>query len=89
MLVTVAETPMYLSQAAKVLNHSERLGVIDLIARNPTIGVIVPGSGGLRKLRIGIEGRGKRGGGRVVYWFHSTNYPAVLLWVLAKMRRAI
>ena len=84
MLITVAETPIYLSQAAKLLSPDERTSVIDVIARNPSSGVLIPGSGGLRKLRIGLQGRGKRGGGRVIYWFHSASFPAVLLWILAK-----
>ena len=39
-------------------------------------------------MRIPLQGRGKRGGGRVVYWFHSTDYPAVLLLVFAKNKAA-
>jgi hypothetical protein len=84
MLVSVAETPTYLSQAEKLLSDDERIGVVNAIAANPTSGVLIPKSGGLRKLRIGLEGRGKRGGGRVIYWYHSKDFPAVLLWVLAK-----
>ena len=84
MLITIAETPMYLSQASKLLSEIERNDVVDLISQNPTAGVVISGSSGLRKLRIGLSGRGKRGGGRVIYWFHSTGFPAVLLWVLAK-----
>jgi hypothetical protein len=67
-----------------LLSSDERASVVDVIAQNPTSGVLIPGAGGVRKLRIGMEGRGKRGGGRIIYWFHSTDYPAVLLWVLAK-----
>ncbi len=47
-------------------------------------GVLIQGTGGLRKMRIGLSGRGKRGGGRVVYWFHSEGYPVVLLAMFAK-----
>jgi hypothetical protein len=39
---------------------------------------------GVRKMRIPLQGRGKRGGGRVIYWFHSSDYPAVLMFVFAK-----
>ncbi len=35
-------------------------------------------------MRIPLQGRGKRGGGRVVYWFHSTDYPVVLMLLFAK-----
>jgi hypothetical protein len=84
MLLAVAETPLYQNQAAKLLSFEERSRIIDLVAQSPKLGVLIPGSGGLRKLRIPLEGRGKRGGGRVIYWYHSQGFPAVLLWVLAK-----
>ena len=45
----------------------------------PKAGVIVPGSGGVRKLRWGSEGRGKRGGLRVIYYLRSARGE---LWVL-------
>jgi hypothetical protein len=47
-------------------------------------GVLIKGSGGLRKLRVALQGRGKRGGGRVIYWYHSGKFPVVLLWAFAK-----
>jgi hypothetical protein len=82
--LTVVETPAYLSKAERIMSEVERAAVLDTISRNPLTGVLIKGSGGLRKMRFGLEGRGKRGGGRVVYWFHSFRYPAVLLWAFAK-----
>ena len=35
-------------------------------------------------MRIGLQGRGKRGGGRIIYWFHSMNLPVVLLLAYGK-----
>ena len=39
-----------------------------LIAR-PDLGPVIPGSGGLRKMRWRLQGRGKRGGARVIYYW--------------------
>jgi hypothetical protein len=55
-----------------------------MVAGAPEAGVLVRGTGGLRKLRIALRGRGKRGGGRLIYWYHSEGYPAALLTVFAK-----
>lgn len=66
------------------MSEEERWAIVDLIAANPDGGVVVPGTNGLRKLRTALKGRGKRGGGRVIYWYHSKGYPAVLLFVFAK-----
>jgi hypothetical protein len=82
--VTVVETPTYLARAERLMGEAERTMVVDLVAAAPSVGKLVRGTRGLRKLRIALPGRGKRGGGRVIYWFHSAGYPAVLLWVFAK-----
>jgi hypothetical protein len=83
-LISVVETPSYLADAEKAMTDAERAGIVDTLAGNPAQGVLIKGTGGLRKMRIGLQGRGKRGGGRVVYWFHSEGFPIVLLAMFAK-----
>lgn len=84
MLVSVVETDAYLSKARKIMSEAEMEAVVLRISANPMAGDVIRGTGGLRKLRIPLEGRGKRGGGRVVYWFYNEGYPAILLWAFAK-----
>jgi hypothetical protein len=84
-LLTVIETKAYLRDAAKLLSHTERDEVIDMIAKNPECGDVIPGGGGTRKVRIGLEGRGKRGGARVI--FHNRKMPAYLFAIFAKNER--
>lgn len=83
-LTTVVETGVYLAKATRIMSDAEQAQVVDVVAARPDAGAIIAGSRGLRKLRIALAGRGKRGGGRIVYWYHSPGYPAVLLWVFAK-----
>lgn len=66
------------------MTEAERAEVVDIVSSNPEVGVVIPGLRGLRKMRIGLQGRGKRGGGRLIYWFNTANYPAVLLVVYGK-----
>jgi hypothetical protein len=80
----VVESQNCLKDAARLLSEDERDQVIVSLAIDPLQGVLVRGTGGLRKMRTGFGGRGKRGGGRVVYWFHSGGYPIVLLAMFAK-----
>ena len=87
-LIAVMETETYLGVAERLMSEEERVAVVNRIAASPESGVVVPGTGGLRKLRIPLKGRGKRGGGRVIYWYHSEGYPAVLLTVFAKSEAA-
>ncbi len=49
---------------------------------------MIPGTGGLRKVRIGRDGSGKRGGARVIYYFYDANFPVVLMALYAKNEKA-
>ena len=84
MLVSVVETDSYLSKARKIMSEAEMEAVVSMISGSPMAGDVIQGTSGLRKLRIPLQGRGKRGGGRVVYWYYNEGYPAILLWVFAK-----
>ena len=59
---TVAETPTFTRQADKLFSEDGRRELIDILAENPAAGDLIPGTGGVRKLRFAIFGRGKRGG---------------------------
>lgn len=68
---------------------AEELGAaIDTIAANPTLGELIVGSGGARKLRIAGRGKGKSGGYRVITYFGGEDIPVFLLNVFAKSERS-
>jgi len=83
-LIVVAETAAYLAWARKVLDEDERDEIVDLLAEDPTRGVLIRGTGGVRKFRYAPDGRGKRGGVRVIYYFHSDIMPVYVLAGFAK-----
>src|ERR1043166_5869162 len=82
--VSVIEFAAYRRRADELLTAEQRDAIIDLIAYEPTCGDIIPGSGGLRKVRIGRDGMGKRGGARVVYYFYNESFPILLVALYAK-----
>lgn len=82
--ITVVETRAFELKAKKLLSSHERSELISLLAQKPMCGEILVGTGGIRKVRIGIEGRGKSGGARVVYYYHDSTFPLFLLTVFAK-----
>jgi len=82
--VSVVELAGYRRRADELLTLDERDAVIDLVAYEPTCGDVIPGTGGLRKVRIGRGGSGKRGGARVIYYFYGAEFPVVLMALYAK-----
>ncbi len=88
MLMTVAELPVYQRRAERLLSEEERQDVVSYLAAFPKDGDLIRGTGGVRKLRWRRSGRGKSGGVRVIYYFHSERIPLYLLTVFAKNERA-
>ena len=85
--ISVIELAGYLRRAEDLLSQPEQDAVIDLIAYEPTCGGLIPATGGLRKVRVGRAGMGKRGGARVVYFFHDAGIPILLLAIYPSMQR--
>ena len=83
---TIIETSTFSVKANKVWTRSQYEEFIVYIAKNPLAGAVVPSSGGVRKVRWGIGGAGKRGGVRVIY-FNSTSEKTWLLTLYAKNER--
>lgn len=54
------------------------------IALNPDAGAVVAGSGGCRKVRWGLEGKGKRGAVRVIYTAQLESGALVVLVIYGK-----
>ena len=65
---TVAETPTFSRQADKIFSADEKRDLITFLAQNPLAGDEIPGTGGVRKMRYAVAGRGKLGGARVIHY---------------------
>ena len=82
--MVAVETPLFLRKAVKILSDEERAELVRTVAAAPEAGEIIPDTGGVRKVRWALPGRGKSGGARVIYYFHSERMPVVLLSIYAK-----
>lgn len=85
---TVVETPSYLADAERLFSPEERLAIVDRLAADPTCGVVISGSGGIRKVRFGFGARGKSGGARIIYLFSGESLPVFVLAVFAKNEKS-
>ena len=85
---TVIETKQFISKAGQLMTEAERADLIDLVAHDPEAGDIIPRTGGIRKLRVAAQGRGKSGGYRVIYYFYNERNPILLFTVYGKNEKS-
>ena len=82
--MVIVETRVFTRRIDDLLSPEEyRLLQLALVAR-PDVGKVIPGTGGLRKLRWAVGGRGKRGGARVIYFWHPARQQLLMLFAFAK-----
>jgi len=86
--MTVVETGRFIRDTSQLMPETERMSLVTFIAGNPESGDLIPQTGGVRKLRWALPGGGKRGGARVIYYFHSEQYPVFLLAAYGKNEKA-
>ncbi len=81
--------PEFLKKAERHLSEDARAELAFFLASHPESGEVMAGTGGVRKVRWGAEGRGKRGGVRVIYcWFQDQSMPLIALDLFAKNEKA-
>ena len=78
------ETPFFTKALSHYLGDDEYAKLQNYLNERPEAGVIVPGSGGVRKLRWGAEGRGKRGGLRAIYYLRRARGEIWMLTIYGK-----
>ncbi|MES9884435.1 MAG: type II toxin-antitoxin system RelE/ParE family toxin [Sedimenticola sp.] len=78
-MITVAETVPYQRKMRGLLSTEEHADLIAYLAEHPNSGVLMQGTGGIRKLRWARHGGGKSGGIRIIYYFHNDSMPLYLL----------
>ncbi len=78
------ETPLFTKILPRYLDDDDYAKLQNALNAQPEAGDLVPGSGGVRKMRWGVQGRGKRGGLRVIYYFRTARGQIWMLTLYAK-----
>ncbi len=81
------ETSIFTERITKFLTDDEYYDLQAMLAESPKAGDVIPGAGGLRKLRWRGTGRGKRGGLRIIYYCWSEN-RLYMIFVYDKARQS-
>ncbi|MCB1777578.1 MAG: type II toxin-antitoxin system RelE/ParE family toxin [Candidatus Competibacteraceae bacterium] len=87
-MITVAEIEPFQRKVEKLLSLEERHELITFLSEHPASGDLIQGTGGIRKLRWARGSKGKSGGVRIIYYFHSEIMPLYLLAVFGKNEKA-
>ena len=80
-MYTIIETSLFEKYAVTVWSDEEREAFKSWISRHPVAGDVIPKSGGLRKVRWSADGKGKRGGARVIY-FNRLEFGVIVLLIV-------
>ena len=85
--MVIVETSVFTRRVQALLPDDEYRKLQVVLARRPQAGAVIPGSGGLRKIRWGMLERGKRGGVRVIYYWAVEQERLLMLMIFAKSER--
>ena len=85
--MVIVETSIFTRQVLKQLSDDEYHKLQVVLANRPNAGVLIQGSGGLRKIRWTTQGRGKRGGVRIIYYWAVKQERVLMLFLYPKNER--
>jgi hypothetical protein len=83
-VLTFVETKLFTKLVQQYLTDDQYATLQQSLIVNPEAGDVIPGSSGVRKLRWGVGGRGKRGGVRVIYFLRLRQGEIWMLTLYAK-----
>lgn len=83
-IMLIIETPVFTKRVLGILTDDEYREFQLFLAANPGLGDLIPGSGGLRKIRWNIAGKGKRGGSRIIYYWTRSKDSLLMIFIFQK-----
>jgi hypothetical protein len=81
------ETTVFTKLITELLPDDSYRLLQDEITKNPQAGDLIPGGGGIRKLRFALPGKGKRGGARLIYYWQTSKHKTYMLLAYAKAKK--
>jgi len=80
----IIETSVFTRGIKKLMSDDEYKDLQEALVNRPDMGVIIQGTGGLRKVRWKLEGKGKSGGVRAIYYWMTEDEQIYMLYVYPK-----
>lgn len=85
--MVIIETSVFTRLIRELMDDDNYREFQDTLIQKPDAGDLIPGSGGLRKIRWKVEGKGKRGGVRIIYYWMTADDQLWMLYGYAKASR--
>lgn len=80
----IIETPIFTKLITELMSDDEYFALQEALIMRPELGVVIKNSGGLRKLRWALQGCGKSGGVRVIYYWMNADEQLYMLLAYPK-----
>ena len=81
------ETPVFTRELQDLMSDDDYRALQSALLLRPEAGDLIPGGGGLRKVRWGLPGTGKRGGLRLIYYWQKAEDRIYMLLLYRKSRQ--
>lgn len=82
--MVIIETPIFTKVITNLMTDDEYKDLQEALVSRPDRGTIIKNSGGLRKVRWALEGRGKSGGVRVIYYWMTEDEQLYMVFAFPK-----
>lgn len=82
--MVIVETPIFTKLINETMSDDEYKELQEALVIKPDLGVLIKSSGGLRKIRWSVDGRGKRGGVRIIYYWMTENEQLYMMYIFPK-----
>jgi hypothetical protein len=82
--MVIVETSIFTRRVTELLPDEEYRALQATLVDRPDAGPVIPGGGGLRKIRWSASGHGKRGGARIIYYWATAQDRILMLFIYAK-----
>lgn len=82
--MVIVETPIFTKLITNLMSDDEYKDLQEALVNRPDMGAVIKDTGGLRKVRWSLEGQGKRGGVRVIYYWMTADEQLYMLLAYPK-----
>lgn len=82
--MVIKETHIFTRIIQGLMPDDQYIGLQEALIRDPRSGDVIRGSGGLRKMRWTLQGKGKRGGVRVIYYYIDKDEQIYMIYMYKK-----